>query len=265
VGWLVAIGLSALGTAVTYLWPGARGFGYFLLGIGALAFAVAAVGAAVAISHSLKKNRRWRMILGLCIMCAGMVIGVWGLSIFASGGFAENSPAVTSDDSIGVSVYGLGSMFFQTQGNFEAPFSPADSPVLVVGPFDLTNLSDSKPKAIDVYIVIKGDTNITARAVDRNVPGITSNISEFRKAHPEMKMTQFDLNQDMMYPPIKLAASETVRGRVGFVFHPGTGDMIREKLHNHSGIELRFVDVASGKTQAFQVAASRKKADEAKK
>jgi hypothetical protein len=41
--------------------------------------------------------------------------------------------------------------------------------------------------------------------------------------------------------------------------------MIGEKLHNHSGIELRIVDVASGKTQSFQVAPSRKKADEAKK
>jgi hypothetical protein len=238
VGWLIAVGLGALGTAVTYLWPGAREFGYFLLAIGAIAFVVAAFGAAGALSHWLKKNRRWQMIIGLCIMCAGMVIGVWGLSIVASGGFAKNSPTIESDESIGVSVYGLGSMFFQTQGNFEAPFSPADSPVLVVGPFDLTNLSDSKPKAIDVYVVIKGDTNITARAVDRNVPGITSNISEFRKAHPQMKMTQFDLNPDMMYPPIKLAAGETVRGRVGFVFHPGTGAMIGEKLHNHSGIEL---------------------------
>jgi hypothetical protein len=45
IGWLVAVGLSALATAITYLWPAARGFGYLLFIIGVLAFAVAVFGA----------------------------------------------------------------------------------------------------------------------------------------------------------------------------------------------------------------------------
>jgi hypothetical protein len=44
-GWWIAIGLGALGTAVTYLWPSAREFGYFLLGIAILSFIAAVWGA----------------------------------------------------------------------------------------------------------------------------------------------------------------------------------------------------------------------------
>jgi hypothetical protein len=45
IGWLVAVGLSALGTAVTYLWPAAREFGFFLFVVGAFSFLIAALGA----------------------------------------------------------------------------------------------------------------------------------------------------------------------------------------------------------------------------
>jgi hypothetical protein len=45
IGWWIALGLGALGTAVTYLWPSAREFGYVLLGIAILSFIAAGWGA----------------------------------------------------------------------------------------------------------------------------------------------------------------------------------------------------------------------------
>lgn len=45
IGWFIALGLGALGSAVTYLWPNFREFGYFLVAVGVLALVVAIVGA----------------------------------------------------------------------------------------------------------------------------------------------------------------------------------------------------------------------------
>jgi len=216
-----------------------------------------------------KSTQRAHMIYGIIILCCGMLVGVFGLSIIAAGEREANTntshPPTKAIGSIGVAVYGLGAIFFQSHGNFEEPLSPADSPVLVLGPFDLTNTSDSRPKALDATIILKGKVDISARAVDRNVPGITTNISAFRRAHPEIKMTQFDLNPDMLYPPIRLAPNETVRGKLGFIFHPGTGGIISERLQTHDGIELHLTDVTNGKVETFPVAKPIKKPDKAGK
>lgn len=79
IGWLVAVGLSALGTAVTYLWPGAREFGFFLLGVALLTFVVAAIGAI---------RSGWPQIkaLGLRLGAARsmLLIGILGTWIFLS-------------------------------------------------------------------------------------------------------------------------------------------------------------------------------------
>lgn len=45
IGWFVAVCLGAAGTAVTFLYPAYREFGYFLLGIAALCFCAAVWGA----------------------------------------------------------------------------------------------------------------------------------------------------------------------------------------------------------------------------
>lgn len=44
IGWFIALGLGALGSAVTYLWPSFREFGYFLVAVGVIALVVATVG-----------------------------------------------------------------------------------------------------------------------------------------------------------------------------------------------------------------------------
>lgn len=45
INWLVALGLSLLGTGLTYLWPAEREFGYGIFAIAVLALIVAVVGA----------------------------------------------------------------------------------------------------------------------------------------------------------------------------------------------------------------------------
>jgi hypothetical protein len=79
IGWMVAVGLSALGTAVTYLWPGAREFGYFLLGVGALAFMVAGIGA---IRSGWPHLKVLRIRLGAARMM--LLFGILGTWVFVS-------------------------------------------------------------------------------------------------------------------------------------------------------------------------------------
>jgi hypothetical protein len=75
IGWLIALGLSALGTAVTYLWPGAREFGYFLLGIGAIAFLLATLGA-IRCGWPYLKALRVRLGAARTMLLVG-ILGTW--------------------------------------------------------------------------------------------------------------------------------------------------------------------------------------------
>lgn len=72
---MVAVGLSALGTAVTYLWPQAREFGFLLLGIGLLAFLVAIVGVIRSIwPHIVTAKKRLGMARMLLLFA---ILGTW--------------------------------------------------------------------------------------------------------------------------------------------------------------------------------------------
>src|SRR4051794_21501327 len=44
IGWFIALGLGALGSAVTYLWPAFRWFGFLLVAVGLAAILIAIVG-----------------------------------------------------------------------------------------------------------------------------------------------------------------------------------------------------------------------------
>jgi hypothetical protein len=79
IGWWIALGLGAAGTAVTYLWPAAREFGYVLLGIAIFSFAAAGVGAA---------KSGWPHIKALGIRLGTartmLLFGIIGIWIFVS-------------------------------------------------------------------------------------------------------------------------------------------------------------------------------------
>ncbi|MGN8547630.1 hypothetical protein ACQPTN_23805 [Bradyrhizobium sp. 13971] len=79
IGWWIALGLGAVGTAVTYLWPGAREFGYALLGVGTLSFIVAALGGGRSIAPHL-----WNLGNRLGAAKTMLLVGIAGTWLFVS-------------------------------------------------------------------------------------------------------------------------------------------------------------------------------------
>lgn len=79
IGWWIAIGLGAAGTAVTFLWPSAREFGYILLGIALLSFFVAGTGAVRSVWPHLRS-----LNIRLGAASAMLLFGIIGTWIFIS-------------------------------------------------------------------------------------------------------------------------------------------------------------------------------------
>ena len=76
IGWWIALAVGAVGTAVTYLWPAAREFGFVLLFVGMVSFIIAIFGA-VRASRAKIGAARTMLVIG--------IIGTWVFLTMALG------------------------------------------------------------------------------------------------------------------------------------------------------------------------------------